>query len=371
MPVFFRNILAFSLATLILSPFINTKFQEIYGFPIYAISLLIPLSLSCLIALNKDSLKLNKTVLTYILCLLFLIIVNLWSGIDDKHFYLIFLTIALLPLATQGVKFIEGRYFSIYTILISFYFLYLIGSDTDTLIYAYQTSSRSLQETSPISITILAGISLITSIHLKNKFASLISITLLILSVIIFKSKGPILSLFLLYAITLAIKKNSNFKSIFAIVFSVTIAIISFNYFKESRQDSESITSRLEFFNKSIELALDRPFGGFDTKRFAHEFQLDYPHNIYIDLLINYNIGISILLTLALIFSIREIKLQETLKTERSHIIFNLLYIYLFFCSMFSFGFSDIARPLITLSVLVLFFRKNLQNLTNGPYLHN
>ena len=233
------------------------------------------------------------------------------------------------------------NYFKIISVIIlvgmlmNLIFLFLSGELISYLIRV------SILGANPIALsrTLAAIAAMVTVIGIRRKgfqqFLSLIILIPILLAIVSTGSRGPLLSYFLgmiIFTILFELK-NFKFRSFFSISTSILFVIILFNILPENLtsrfvniaqgdnilssaglENVNTINSRLDFYLMSINtwisdfktFAVGLGSGGFSSLFLWRDFRW-YPHNIFLEILVEFGIiGIFLILTF-MFFSIKQL----------------------------------------------------------------
>ena len=233
------------------------------------------------------------------------------------------------------------NYFKIISVMIlagmlmNLIFLFLSGELISYLIRV------SILGANPIALsrTLAAIAAMVTVIGIRRKgfqqFLSLIILIPILLAIVSTGSRGPLLSYFLgmiIFTILFELK-NFKFRSFFSISTSILFVIILFNILPENLtsrfvniaqgdnilssaglENVNTINSRLDFYLMSINtwisdfktFAVGLGSGGFSSLFLWRDFRW-YPHNIFLEILVEFGIiGIFLILTF-MFFSIKQL----------------------------------------------------------------
>ncbi|KUG70482.1 hypothetical protein ARC96_13750 [Escherichia coli] len=341
-------------AIMILTPFVNEGVIARYEVPlnfIYPVFLFF-----CIIRLFLIKTQFRyKIILVWLILsalLLSTIIISLYlSPVHNKVINIQILSIICglicsIPLLDSGlVNEINDKLYK-YLIIYCFIGLIICLGSIELVEKGFQTATRSIYFSSPISISIVAGLGIIALAHVSKKnILNLPAIVLLFFVMYIMSSRGPLIALLL--CCLLYMLKNAN---VITKILSTSLLVIMVPLILNIRSTvGESNLERELILRTATKLIIDTPLVGY-LGRFNTETGMIFSHNLIVDFLID----LGMLQTVWFIVIITMIFILYFKKKNASHLSIMYVYIYILFCLFFSLPAIEMLKIYIPLSIASL-----------------
>lgn len=246
-----------------------------------------------------------------------------------------------------------------YIFSVSIVILALVCSDIELVIKAFTTSSRMLFDISPISLTLISVICLISSFFTKSKFKIFLALVFVLIVAIVFKSRGPLLALFLVSIFFLI--KTKSYKTLFV---SIILAGLAFSYVSLSRGElaNKSSEGRLTEYHKALDILSESPLDFGYVGRYGNKTGFSFPHNFILEVWVDLGIYFLLLMLVFLVINLYryyKVKHDDNLSRYYCFSIFLVIFIALQF-SMSSVEMLRVLLPLFTLSHFSIKENKNV-----------
>ncbi|WP_333913756.1 hypothetical protein [Vibrio coralliirubri] len=331
-------------------PFVNSSFLSILGFSLNGLYAVFFACLLFELVINRNA-KLNKTVLiTYIL----LFVSLLWSLLySNQHIRLsnvevqsVFLGLLLafpfvFPVISDCVSRNIGNILPYYC----FFGVLVCLGDINLVNQSLLDGSRSIFGSSPISIAVVAGlgiISLVLGEHSLRK--KVIMVTFFILVSFLMKSRGPLIGVLLLILFNVFYHSRLLFFLIVTMFFTPIVFLIISVRVSTEASDSE----RLAFIGSSLEIISNDLFGAY-LGRFESFTGSFYPHNVFLELLVDGGLLVFSLFFLLSLISFFRPFLYRSLGRDVRIGTLTQLWVFIFCCLQFSFPAFELFKIILPL----------------------
>lgn len=366
-----KNILIIFLVLITCGPFFNQaminqyhiNINYIYAILFIPIIVLLPVTLS-MMYINKN--KLNMLIINSILLVLYLIpnIKNLYDPVKLFTGFFSFLFVYLFLLYDFDEKDIQ-KIINI-TLIISIAGIIISINDFEKVIKGFNTNSRMIYDASPISISVLAGISIISLIFTNlNRTVKILFFLLLLSILFLLMSRGPFLALALTLIIYF-IKKRKYIISTLLLFSGFAGGIYLYMI-----RGGKTVSLREGYYKEVAnlyEIGKDFFFGA-GVGSFGNYSDAFYPHNILLELIVEIGpVFLMIFIFLLFILFIKFLGLR--LKYNRNKLFFFLMAFY--FIMVLQFSLSGIEHLRVLLPYIFLFMntgvegRRDSNNLTEA-----
>ncbi|MCP4588118.1 O-antigen ligase [Pseudoalteromonas sp.] len=338
-----------ALAISISTPFVNQYLQEAIGLNLGFVYIL-----SSLLAIFIFALQCRRPInLKYfiLLCLLIItFVININSDLTNGFISVLIGFTLCLPFLQNHLPAIFSKSLVITLFLFACFFFSLITTDSRLLELIY-LNTRMAMGNSPISIAIIAAISVLictyhfSSVNNFKKILLVFFIMFFIAAILYSGSRGPLLALFAILSLQLARSGKVIMLSITSVLGSLSALFIL--SIRENHNDSSS--SRINLYQEAFKIVSESPLGGFHIGKYTYLTGKPFPHNFFLEIWVDFNVFfLFIILSLTLYVIYQRYTTLHKKVNIRSKLMIDI-YILIFICCQMSLPSTEMLRVLLPL----------------------
>lgn len=354
-------ILVLLISSLITTPFFNEASQIYLGLNLSYVVLvffIVYIGIFIIKIIVKYNLKINKYHLLLWGFAFSLFNISQIFYLDNlvKYFIVVFAFLLSLILILDRTSIILNmKRIKNYVALFSIFGVLLSISDPHRLVIAWTTKSRMIYDSSAISIAVLLGFIVISTLFsdIKTYQKNTINFLILILMLVIL-SRGPIVSLFVVFFYYCLIYRKIGLL-ILQLMTGIAVAI----YFITVRGD-HNIDERFELAQLGLELFSNNIFG-YGVGGYSNITGIVYPHNFIVELLVETGLFFTLLYILTHMY----IFFKMIFKVSQVNPFFIILFLYLDVICIFSYSTIEMQRIIIPLFFISLISLENKYSIKN------
>lgn len=350
--IYLSKLTALFFSIVIIAPFCNEYFFFNWGVNLNLSIYFFIFSSLLLIFFKRSSFILDLELFVYFSILSFLLILSINFDYSVKTYSLLIAIVLSLLMFFKEIASSVKLYLPQFLFFLTFFVLLLILSDFTLVLKSISSNSRMLFDVSPISISIIVCIFILSaSVYVKNNIFKIIIFALGLMILMVFKSRGPLLSLGFV-TLLLLLQKRKLFLSIFlSVIGFLTMLFISM--MREGLAE-KSTDGRLIEYSKALSMLSESPFGYSRVGSYQDITGFSFPHNFFLELWVEINIFVPLIITF---FSLYLIYIYLSNRIEgRDFVNFPLMLFFLIFIVLqFSISSVEMMRvicPLIFVSYI-------------------
>ena len=285
----FYHLTAFFFAIFIIAPFSNEYFSVNWNINLNLSVYLFLFSAFSLILVKKNSTLIFEIELVgFFVLFLVLFFFSLNFDYKVKSYSLLIALLLSFLIFFKEIELCLKYYLPKYLFYFSFFVLIIILSDVSLVLKSISSNSRMLFDISPISVSVVACFFVLSGFfYLEKKFYKFFVFFLGVGVLLVFKSRGPMLSLCLVIFLWLL----KNRKYFFALLlFFLGVLGMSLVSFMRHGLAEKSTDGRIVEYSKAILMLANRPFGYSNVGSYQASTGFSFPHNFFLEVWLEINI---------------------------------------------------------------------------------
>lgn len=292
--IFLSKLTALFFSVFIVAPFCNEYFFYNWGVNLnLSIYLFIIVSLS-LIFLKNSVFIFDLEIFIIFSMLASFLVLSINFDYSVKTYSILIAIILSFLMFFKEIAISVKTYLPKYLFFVSLFVLLLILSDFSLVLKSISSNSRMLFDVSPISISVIACFFILSGLfYLENKLLKSIVLLSGMSVLMVFKSRGPLLSLGIVVFLLLL----QNRKYFLSLLFFM-ISLLGMLFISNMRQGlaEKSTDGRLVEYNKALSMLSENPYGYSNIGSFQDVTGFSFPHNLFLELWVDINIFVPIII---------------------------------------------------------------------------